>query len=287
MKKVLISLFAICTVFVVSVQSQTPVPQTPPRVLRIVREEIKAGMGASHAKVEAGWPRAFAKAKFPVYYIAMTSMSGPSEAWFVEPNDSFDAIEKGQQEVDKDPVLKSEIDRLTEQDGPMLSGWRNIIATYNGELSRPRLDPIGQMRYFSVTTYRVRPGHNPDFTEFRKIIKTAHEAAKTGAYFAVYQVASGAPAGTYLIFRPLKALKELDTNPTMGKAYQDALGADNQKKLNDLASAMLLGSESILYAFSPGMSYVSKEFIGEEAAFWHPKPQPAVKKEGKKVAGTQ
>jgi hypothetical protein len=248
-------------------------------------------MGASHAKVEAGWPRVFAKAKFPVYYMGMTSMSGPNEAWFIEPNESFDAIEKGQQEVDKNPVLKSELDQLAAQDGPMLSGLRNLIATYNEELSRPRPDPIGQMRYFSVTTYRVRPGHNPDFTEFRKIIKTAHEAAKTGTYFAVYQVVSGAPAGTYLIFRPLKALKELDANPTLGRAYQDALGADNQKKLNDLAKAMLLGSESILYAFSPGMSYVSKEFAGAEGAFWHAKPKvaakSAVKKEVQKTAGTQ
>ena len=50
----------------------------PPPYLQIFREEVKAGRAGPHVQAEAGWPRAFAKAKTANNYIAMTTMYGPS-----------------------------------------------------------------------------------------------------------------------------------------------------------------------------------------------------------------
>ena len=51
-------------------------PTSQPNMITIVREEVKLGRDADHAKVEAGWPAVYEKAKSPDYYLAMTSMTG-------------------------------------------------------------------------------------------------------------------------------------------------------------------------------------------------------------------
>ncbi|MEP7271538.1 MAG: hypothetical protein ABI882_08525, partial [Acidobacteriota bacterium] len=69
-------LFAVGAAF-----AQTPAePEAPPKVLRIIREHVKPGMGAAHAKIEAGWPHAFAKAASTNYYIGLSSLSGANDA---------------------------------------------------------------------------------------------------------------------------------------------------------------------------------------------------------------
>ena len=66
--------------------------QEPPQLLRIYREEIKPGRNAAHEKVEMAYVRAFSKTKY-VNYLAMESLSGPNEAWFIEPHPSYASIE--------------------------------------------------------------------------------------------------------------------------------------------------------------------------------------------------
>jgi hypothetical protein len=62
---------------------------SPPKVLQIFVESVKPGKGAAHEKVETGWPAAFRKAKWPSHYLAMTSMSGPGEAWYLGGYESY------------------------------------------------------------------------------------------------------------------------------------------------------------------------------------------------------
>ena len=58
-------------------------PTSQPNLITIAREEVKLGRDADHAKVEAGWPAAYEKAKSPDYYLAMTSTTGAPEAWYI------------------------------------------------------------------------------------------------------------------------------------------------------------------------------------------------------------
>src|SRR5437870_1773802 len=79
----------------------------PPPVIQIIRESIKEGRLAAHEKVETDWARMERKNKFPYHYIALTTMTGPSEAWFVTALPSFAAVE----EIDKweqKPAVKAE-----------------------------------------------------------------------------------------------------------------------------------------------------------------------------------
>ena len=97
-------------------------PTTQPAFLRIIREEVKLGRGAEHAKLEAGWPAAFERAKSPDYYLAMDSLTG-SEAWFVQPAASYSAMGEAMAR-EQDPALSGELDRLRRADGDLISGLR-------------------------------------------------------------------------------------------------------------------------------------------------------------------
>jgi hypothetical protein len=285
MKKYLPAFFAISLFLAGAAQAlaqATPAtPGGPAKVLQIFREEVKVGKGAAHEKFEAGsFVQAFAKADWPTHYLAMTTITGPSEAWFLTPYDSFEAWEKDRQATEKAPGLLGQLDQLGEKDAEFLTNGRSIVAIYRPELSYRREGVnIFTMRYISVTTYRVRPGHNADFEELRKIANEAHEKANVDEHWSMYQVISGMPGGTFLYFQPHKSLKEEDAVPEKhGKAYQDALGDEGRKKLRELSSAAILTSETTLFAFSPKMSYVSKEAIAADPDFWAPKPKTAARK---------
>src|SRR6266496_3935930 len=127
----------------------------PPKVLQIYREEVKPGKAPAHEVVEAGWPRAFAKANWPTHYIAMTSLTGPNEAWFMTGFDSFAAWEADTRNIDKNPGLKKELDQLEAKDGELRSGGRSVVASFREDLSNQWNVDMPKMRYFRVITFRV------------------------------------------------------------------------------------------------------------------------------------
>jgi hypothetical protein len=112
----------------------------------------------------------------------------------------------------------------------------------------------------------------------RVVAKTAHEKAQLNENFAVFQIVAGAPGPTYLIFIPMKSMKEVDNYDQLhGKVYQDALGDDGQKKMRELAAECIESSEVNYFEFSPKMSYPSKEWIAANPDFWTPKTTMAAK----------
>ncbi len=266
-------------------QAQASTP--PPNILQITREEVKFGHGPAHAKTEAGWPRAWAKANWPNHWTALVSVTGPSEAWYVAGWESLAAWERDTQAVAANSALQAENDRLSAEDAQHLNSGRSIVARYRADLSHRPGANIPTMRVFSITMVRIRPGHNEDFEAARKISKDAHEKAGVQDNHSVFQVISGMPAGTFLIITPMKSLADADAGPQIhGQAYQDAVGDEGRKKLGELASSGTITSETNYFRFSPEMSYPSKEYIEADPGFWKPKPakMAMAKKEEKPAA---
>jgi hypothetical protein len=251
---------------------------SPPKVMQIFVESVKPGKGAAHEKVEIGWPAAFRKAKWPTHYLAMTSASGPGEAWFMSAYESFEAIGTDQQNVDQTPALARELERLSQVDGELLSGTRSLLALYRPELSyRPDID-IAQMRYVAVTIVTLKPGYDSAYADVRKLVQAGHDKAKMDEHWAMYQVASGMPGPAYLLMIPMKSLQEMDLAQEIhGKAYQDALGEAGRQQVRDFARAGIATSETKLFAFSPKMSYPSEELVARDPKFWKPKAVAAAK----------
>ncbi len=284
MKKSLLFVFAVCVFVSTAFQAAAQPPMGPPKVLSIFREDIKPARGAAHEKVETGYVRAAQKAKWPVYYIAMTAVYGGSDAWFLTGYDSFAALQKDHENAEKNTQFAADNERMDALDAEFRTSQRSIVCVLNEELSYGSSVDISQMRFFSVNTVRVRPGHDQEYREARKILVDALKKANADAHSAVYSVTAGMPSGTYLLFTSRKSLAELDPNPAMGKAVQDAMGEDNTKKRQKLLAESVISTETSIYAFSPKMSYVPKEWAKTGGDFWTPKPPPPPRPAAKKPA---
>jgi hypothetical protein len=249
----------------------------PPKVLVIVREDVKPGKGGSlHVKAEEQFVRAFKKGK-GANYIAATTSTGGSSAFFFTAYDSFADWEKDNQTVDKN--AGADIDLALQRDGELLTASHTTTATLRSDLSYGNNRPLKGLRYFVMYTVRVRPGHEEEFVEARKHALAAHKQANLPDSYSIYQVNSGAPTGTFIFFVPMNSLTEMDEFPVVhGKAYQDALGEEGQKALREFDRNGLLGAEPILIALNPKMSYPPKAFVDADPGFWAPKPAAATGK---------
>lgn len=236
----------------------------PPKILQIGREEVKAGKGFAHAKYEASWTQAMLKAKYNRPYLGMTSMNG-NEAWWLTGFDSLADLEK----ENNDAALGAVSAQFIPGDAEYISNTRTVIARYREDLSYG-IAPLGGARGFNIRTVRVRPGHDSEYADIRKLVAAAvAKANDTSAHSVVFQVVAGAPNGTYLVFTPFTSLAERDAPPN--EAVGAALGEDGRAKITDLAGKSILTSEDTIFTFNPKFSNPSPEMVSAAPDFWKPK----------------
>ena len=283
-----------CVVFVlVCAFSQALAQEGPPKGLLIIREEIKPGMMGAHGRHSAEFAAIFNQLQTPNYRIALVPVAGnENEVIYITGVDSLAQLESITQTTDKrlgaaNGAMRVKLDALDKEAPGMHTSMRDMWAMYRPELSfNPGVD-IRKMRYFMITTTRIRPGFDATYVEYvQKVINVARQKAKAdNLHVAVFQVMAGAPTGTYMIFRPLKSLAELDDQiaPRVRAAMTDDQKKDADKAVRDA----VMSSETSAYAFAPNMSYVQKEFAAADPDFWTPKPQMATKpKPRKRTAST-
>jgi hypothetical protein len=252
---------------------------TLPQVLVITREDVKPGKGMAHEQIEKGFARALAKHKVQPY-LAMEALSGNAgEAMFISGYASFAEFEKDFQNFGKasNGPSKTEFADLNRQEADLVAGVQAWVAVYRPDLSYRGdhlMAMLPQSRYFQVLNFRVRMGRDDDFVEGSKLYLGTFEKLKSERAYVMYQVVMGAPAGTYLLFTPLKSLKELDDEMAGEKAFMEAMGAENLQRLEKRSGDVFLSTRADLYAFNPEMSNVSKEFAAGDPKYWTPTPKP-------------
>jgi len=249
-----------------------------PKVLLIDREMVKFGKDSGHAKNEAAFAKAAGLAKTPDHYLAVTTMSGPSEAWFLVGFDSYAEWQKAN-EYDDQPKVEAVLDPLVEKDADYVSDSDQVVATYNDKWSyKPDMN-IAEMRYFEVETIRLRQGHEKDWEDLVALYQATAAKANVDEHDIFFEARYGAPEGTLYIFTPRKSLADLDAAMGAGKAFDEALGPDGQKKLAELEAAAIASDSTTLVRFSPEMSYPPEEWVKFDPSFWKPKmmmaPKPA------------
>lgn len=286
MKKSLLMLIVLVVLSACSaIVAQTPPAMPgPPKVLYLVREDIKPGMMPAHNKHSANFAAIFGRLQTPNHRIALVPVAGSeNEVVYLTGADSFAQLEGILQATDKKMgaatgTTRAELTRL-EAEAPLLhAAMRDMLAIYRPELSFNPGVVLPQMRYFSITTVRLKPGKDAEYTEYiQKVMNVAREKAKVNnVHLAVFQVISGTATGTYLIFRPMKSLGELDDPVAMRvrAAMSDDMRKDADKTLND----SVMSSDISTYWLTPEMSYVEKEFAAVDPTFWNPKPEPVAAK---------
>jgi hypothetical protein len=267
--------------FVVRAGGQTPPTEegTPPALLQIEREEVRPGRGAAHAANEAAWAAAFVKAQSPVQWLGMTTVSGPTEAWFLTAHESFAALEKGETSTDANPALRAERDKLSAADGDLLGRTSTIIARYRPGLSYQPAVKLPNMRYMTVNLMRVKPGGVPEFTDGWRMVVDAHKRAKMDEHWAVYEVESGMPDTTFLFLYARKSLAEIDASgPMHGAAgYRDAIGDSGRRQMSEVSQNSIEMTQTMHFRLRPGMSALPKEWA-ETDPHWAPVVAPVAAK---------
>ncbi len=248
-----------------------------PKVLVMQRESVKVGKDFAHMKNEAAYVRAATAAKSPDHYLATTTLSGPSEAWFLVGFDSYAEWEKAQA-YDNSAKVTALTGPIMEKDADFVSESNAVIATYNDKWSYNIANTdLPHMRYFEVETIHLRPGHDKDWDSLISLFKTAAAKANLDEHDFFYEAHYGAPDGTIYIFIPRKSLAELDHGDAVGKQFNEALGEDGQKKWAQLIETTVSSASVTLMQFSPEMSYAPDDWVKADPSYWKPHPAAAAK----------
>jgi len=258
-------------------------PMGPPPALLIVREDIKPGQMPAHNKHSAGYAKIFNKLQTNSYRLAMVPVAGnENEVVYITGLDTFAQMEQMQRDTDKkmgsaSGAMRTELDRLERQAPDLHSGMRDLFAIYRSEMSYDPGVDIAKMRYFAITTVRIRPGMDDEYIEsIRNLVNVAREKAKAELHVAAFQVIAGAPAAagtTYMFFRPMISLSDYDLK--IGGRVRSAMSDEQKKKADKAAGDVILNTETSVYAFMPDMSYLPKEMIARDPAFWGRKTEAA------------
>jgi hypothetical protein len=289
MRKTMGCSIVLCLLLALSggVVAQEQANMGPPKVLVITREFVKPGKsGPTHNKSESAFVHAMAAAKWPQHYFAMDSLTGPPRSLFMDGFDSFEAWEKDNRAMEKNATLSAALSKAAAADGELLASLETSVFVYREDLSFQAPPEISKMRYFDITLFKVRPGHEEEWDTAAKMYKDGFSKAVPDSHWAMFQAVYGMNSGgVYIVISPLKSLAEVDKSFGDWKKFSDTVGGDGMKKLGELMSSAVETAGSNLFAFNPEESYTPPEWVKSDPEFWKTKSPlagtPAKKEEPK------
>ena len=245
----------------------------PPKVLVVMREFLKPGKsGSLHEKSESAFVQAMTAAKWPTHYFAADSLSGRSRSLFFVGYDSFAAWEKDNLATQANSTLAAALDSAAIADGDLLTEYDTNVAVYRDDLSFGAGVNIAQMRYFEITRFVVRPGHEKEWEALVKEYISGYSKAVPDAHWAIFESVYGQDnGGVFLLFNPMKSLAETDRSFADSKKFAAALGESGMKKVEDMAASCIESTQTNLFIFYPKLSYPDDAWVKADPAFWAPK----------------
>jgi hypothetical protein len=260
----------------------------PPKVVRIFREQTKQGRDAAHEKVETAYARMLARNKYPTESIALSSLSGESELWFIEAHPSFESIENTESFVDHNAAFKAEMDKMDALDGELRASSNVIICVFRPDLSYHAAEFAARapkQHFVSLLLVRMKPGMSEEMVGISKTFNDAAETAHLDEPDVVYQVIAGGSSDQFLIFSGMESMKALDMEEEHDAKLMEAMGAESMRNLMKHMAETSAYTDSEVFAVRPGMSYVSREWAAPALDFWFPKPAKPAGKPAAKPAG--
>ncbi len=242
---------------VLAITIQPLAAQDPPApIIYVYREQIKPGKIAFYTQIEEAAARFCAKANCPNPYLAITSLTGPNEAWWINGFDSIDAMEKVWHEYGANQEISQELDRVAEKKSDLAFAASMSMARFREDLSFPstQLSP----HFFSISVVHVRPGHVANFEKMRQSLRNVQRNS-IGHPLWVYQVTSGTEDTTFLVMIPGRTMQEIQATPVPD---------DHFPNLGDLIRDAIASSETRLYAVSPSMSMPAPSWVEADPEFW-------------------
>jgi hypothetical protein len=228
------------------------------------------GVEADHNRNEAGWPAALGAANSPYTYLALESMTGTPQSWYVSAFETYAEEGESLKQGSQNPALQAELDRLWKADAQYLTGSRQIQAIGRPDLSHGTFPTIADVRFFEITQFRVRLGHEAGFEAAAKAYAAAAARGAPGINFRVYQVVAGLNGSNYLIFSSHIEYAEFDDVLASGPQIFGAATTEETSALNSAMSNDVQTTFTNRYRLNPTASYVSDEVRATDPDFWKP-----------------
>jgi hypothetical protein len=224
-------------------------------------------------------------------WIGMESVYGEGNVFqFVSERKDYAGVDQG---------MKDFMAALNDAFGPAASkkmdqDYLNTVITVRSELRRRRWDLsinapkdrdayikiVGSARWLRTLEVHVRQGHEAEFEEQAKQVKTAYENGASSWPIFVSQVVAGAPGGIYYFSSLQPSLATFDSGPNTRKLMGEEAFAAWEKSTADTVT----WSETRILRFVPELSSPPDEVAQTAADFWNPKPVTAMAPHPKRVA---
>jgi len=170
--------------FYISLGVSLMAQERPPQILQIVRESLKQSGEAAYKAIEEDAARICADLECPNSHLAMESLTGPKEVWWLTPYESESDRQRVADGYASNHALMAALQDIRRRKQGLVGTPIDILANYRADPSRNASWKVGGTRFFVVT---VTNGDPP----------------VAGAVFA-------APDGTRFIFRPAGTRHEAD-----------------------------------------------------------------------------
>jgi hypothetical protein len=204
-------------------------PAAPPKILLLVRQQFKPGKVPARERLERATSAVYNRLEVPVYWMEMQAFTGPPEALFFAPYDSFEAIEKALPVLGPFEEAHPELIRWQDGINDSLASERTILAVRRDTSGVDRIN-LAQARFLRMLVVRTSAGADAPMLDNA----------------AVYQVNSGMPGPAFLVFQPMAAFADLPVvRLTAGTIVEDSV-----------------------YAIEPDLSHVSRAFAEQDPSFW-------------------
>jgi hypothetical protein len=257
----------VCLAAPLFAQQQVP---PPPDILQILRDPVKPGKMPEYKRIESEAAMACSRANtWP--YMTLQALSGPQEVWFVSGFDSYAAMERSAEPFVRNLALAAELNRIMDSRSNLVSDASAVFLRYREDLGHNRGLMRPQTRFFTATMVHVAQGHEHDYEESQRILKSVRERAAAADNRAVYQVVSGMPQNTYLTLSPYHSFREAG-EALDGLVDYDDLDDNVRARLRELLSTSVVSTQTFVFAVDPSISNPAGEWIADDPEFWRASP---------------
>jgi hypothetical protein len=250
-------------------QTVTPTPETgvTPNVLVLYRADLAPGREGDYSRKEAEIAASYEKKNIPVYWLALSSITGPSHVLYFDGFDSFGEVQKTEGTIAGVLATRSDLVGLQEELKTYLSGSSTVLAFRRDDLGyRMNKVDLAKAHYVRVTLLQLRTGTDADFAEAVRTVRQFYESNDVNAPWVIYQVDSGMAMPAYFQFQPMDSLTEMDEAHDRAKNLRIPDRDFLRQKLIQGLQASLITAEAQIYKVSPEMS--------------HPAPEPSAATKG-------
>src|SRR5579863_8421384 len=174
---------------VVRAQEHDSAPSGPAPILVTVREMLKPGEEAAHARLEAEYAAVLDAGKGSQYYLGMAAITGPPQTVFLS---GYSSLEEMSEVHDQDEATIGEkLAPLDEQHSGTLAAMDTAIWRLRPELSNPDTVNLANMRFMELIQIHVKLGHSAEFADMIKHIREGWMKADSDFHYLIYQQTYG------------------------------------------------------------------------------------------------